>query len=157
MPSFTNQDGLTIKYGLDRALEQNEGTTSYHNVRQLMVYVDSQSPLTAAGVDELRPWLPEGAVVMDSVLVADTAWTGTGTLDIGLAEADGTVIDEDGLDAAIDVDSALASAGDVVLLDGVLADKSQTTGSVRSFVTTDVNGSITAGTGWLYVNYLATR
>ena len=76
----------------------------------------------------------------------------TFTLDIGLDEEDGTVIDADGIDAG--VATADLTAGAVVECDGALVNTRVAAATTATLLTTTVAGEVpTAGKAWLKVWY----
>ena len=94
--------------------------------------------------------IPAGSVIVDSTLRVGTAWAGGTSIDIGLAQRDGTVIDADGLDAAILTAALTADA--VIVGDGALV--GATIGGNDAVVEVSATGSYTAGTAKLVVRYL---
>lgn len=155
--NLTNEDGLIVEFGNDRGIAVADGKTAEAPGKMLTMYIDSQDLVALAdSAREDVAYLPAGAMVTNSVFVAETAWTGTGTMTIGLANSAGTAIDADGIDAAIDVDAALAAAGDAVTNDGALVDGTEVIGS-DAWVYATVSGTVSAGTGTLYISYIMTN
>jgi len=154
MTTWTNADGLLVRFGADRAqTEFNDGGTS-EDIRGLSIVIDSTNLPALADINGDRPSLPANAVIVDSFLVCNTAWTGTTpTLTIGLGNAAGSAIDADGIDAAVAVDSVQAAAGDVVANDGALVDKTASIGSAAAWVYAATGGTVTAGKSTLYLRY----
>jgi hypothetical protein len=150
--SWNNEDGLFQRFDLETAQVAGDGESSA-KVQTLKVVIDSQDVPVLADIHGDRPSLPAHAVIVDAFLVATTAFTGTGTLDVGLGDIAQSAIDANGIDAAVDVDVALAAIGDVVSCDGALADKTATIGASAGYVTAGVTGSITAGVAELYIRY----
>lgn len=95
-----------------RRLEEGQHTATHHidgNVfRQETTFRFDQLPV--ATLDELHSRIPAGARVLSATLKTHEDFTATTavSLDIGLSQPDGTVIDADGLFAAL----ALPSAND---------------------------------------------
>lgn len=153
MTTYTNADGLVQRFGAARTEIAPDGTSN-PEVQTLEVILDSADLPAAADVAGDRSSLPANALIVDAFLVCNTAWAGTSpTLTIGLANAAGTAIDADGIDAAIDIDSVNAAAGDVVACDGALVDKTSTIGSAAGWVYATTGGTVTAGKSTLYVRY----
>ena len=154
MTTWNNDDGLLVRFGTSRSTVATDGTDAGHSEHVLEVAIDSQAPLALTDINADRPHLPANAIITDAFLVADTAFTGTGTLTVGLGDSAQSAIDANGIDDLIDVDVALASAGDVVACDGVLVDKTSTIGTSDAWVYATVGGSITAGTATLKLKYI---
>jgi len=153
MASWTNADGLLIRYGADRATVATDGVSRQETQSLEIVIAHGDIPGTA-DVNEDRPQLPANAVITDAFLVCNTAWTGTSpTLTIGLANSAGTAIDANGIDNLIAVDTVQAAAGDVVACDGALVDKTASIGSARGWVYAAEGGTVTAGKSTLYLRY----
>lgn len=151
--TWNNEDGLLQRFNREKGAVAPDGTTN-PEVQTLAVILDSADLPGTADVNDDRASLPANAVVTDAYLVANTAWTGTSpTLTIGLANAAGTAIDADGVDAAVAVDTAQAAAGDVVACDGALVDKTSTIGSAQAWVYAATGGTVTAGKSTLYLKY----
>lgn len=149
-----NADGLKVRFDREQGEVTGDGTSLYGTPVTLEVELDSTDLPGTADANADRPSLPANALIVDAFLVCNTAWTGTSpTLTVGLCEVDGTVIDADGIDAAVAVDSTQAAAGDVVSCDGALADKTSTIGSAAGYVYASTGGTVTAGKSTLYVRY----
>lgn len=155
MPSWTNEDGLLVRFAPDNGgQEVGDGVKQYVE-EVLEIVIDSADLPVAADANDDRPHLPAHALITDALLVCNTAWTGTSpTLTIGLAELDATPIDADGIDATVAVDSVQAAAGDVVACDGALVDKTATIGADRAWVYAATGGTVTAGKSTLYIKYV---
>lgn len=150
--TWSNDDGLLVRFGTERSTVAKDGTRN-PEMMALEVDIDSQDILVVGDINADRPHLPAGAVVVDALLKANTAWVGTGTLTLGLANSAGTAIDADGIDATVDVDVALAAIGDVVACDGALVDKTATIGTSAGWVYGSIGGTVSAGTGTLTLFY----
>ncbi len=116
-----NEDGLEVRFGQDRSAVQTTGNTSAEE-KVLVFKIEDASTLgdtdtaAAAGDDA---FIPSGAVIKDAYTIVGTAFAGaTAVLDLGLKQADGTNIDDGGLDDAIAVGTLTADA--VVAGDGAL-------------------------------------
>lgn len=155
--SIENADGLPVKFGTARATPVTDGVTAGKDEKLLTLYLDSQNLTALASVArEDVAHLPADALITEAYIVAESAWTGTGTLTVGLAKSDSTALDADGIDATIDVDAVLVAAGDVVSCDGALVDKTETI-SERAWPYAVANGTVSAGTGTLYIKYIQTN
>lgn len=153
MATWTNADGLLVRFPADKGEVVTDGTILNGTYKILEVVIDLMDPPVVGDINEDRPHLPAHAFIVDSYLVCNTAWTGTSpTLTIGLANSAGTAIDADGIDAAIAA-GVQAAAGDVVLNDGALVDKTSTIGAARGWVYASTGGTVTAGVSTLYLVY----
>ena len=154
--SWTNADGLKVKFGLELSDGYNHGLTSATQKAFTMDLdpVNKDLPL-AADVDQAHPSIPAGALITGAYVLVTEAFTSGGatTLDIGLCQVDGTVIDLDGIDAVI-AKAALA-ANLAITCDGVLADGTETVGANDAYVYfTTATGPYTAGKARLVINYV---
>lgn len=154
MTTRVNEDGLVERYGISRAVVAPDGTTVAKE-RTLVFEVPDATALadtdTAAEYGD-RPFIPAGAIIKDAIFVVDTAFTsgGSAVLDLGLKQADGTNIDDDGIDAAIAVASLTIRTG--IISDGALVgDKMQY--DSYPMVTYDT-AAFTAGAGRLFITYI---
>ena len=124
MTSYTNADGLSIAFGTDRAKKGLVGSPKTDGVNTMVVAEIDWSRLGAAGTRTALDWiplsaLPTGALIRSATLIVSEVFTsgGAATLSIGTQENDGTVIDADGIDAAIAI-TAIDAIGDEVACDG---------------------------------------
>lgn len=153
MPIWTNSDGLEVRFGLDRATSQATGRTSAEE-KVLIVDLPDATALgdtdtAAASGDDA--FIPADAIIKDAYFVVDTAFTGTNAvLDIGLKQADGTNVDDDGIDAAVAV--AALGADAVVAADG--ADVGTRTATDVYIMFTYDTAAFTAGAGKLVIKYI---
>jgi hypothetical protein len=159
--SWTNADGLVVKFGTERA-EVMPGGVNMKNVHKTFVhkftYADVANTDTAAA-DPSAAFIPAGSVIVRAVLYVTTAFVGaTGVLDIGLKIADGTNTDDDGiLSTGI---ATIDAAGDAVIGDGALV--LQETGDLTAkrftadqyIMTTYDTAAFTAGAATLVIEYL---
>ena len=101
--SFENSAGIGTRtnYG-PRAVDEKFGAeVSYGNVREAE-WVFSYDDLPTNSTGEMEVTIPANSVIKDARIQVLTAMAGTsGTLTVGLKEADGTVIDADGIDATV--------------------------------------------------------
>jgi hypothetical protein len=150
----TNEDGLVVRFSTDRSTVVTDGVSNGQAVKMFELTIDSQNlPGIANGGREDIAHLPAGAMITDAKLIATTAFTGTGTLTVGFAKSDGTALDADGVDAAVDVDSVLGSANDAVTCDGVLVDGTEAL-SERAWVYATTSGTVSAGVAKLRILYI---
>lgn len=106
------------------------------------------SNLPTYGSNNLQFVIPANATIVSSTWITGTAWAGGTSLNVGLYQGDGTVIDADGLDAAI----GPTTAGAVINGDGALVGK--TIGANAGELTVAATGTYTAGTAKLIVEYV---
>lgn len=115
--------------------------------REYVVDFSYDSLPSASEVDNLVQSIAAGSLIKSAVLKVGTAWAGGTSLSIGLAQADGTAIDADGIDAA--VATASLTAGAVIVCDGALIGAS--VGANPGQIVASTSGSYTAGTARLVV------
>ena len=160
--AWTNEDGLVVRFGTDRAEVMPGGSTAA-NVHKTLVhkfdYTDIANTDTAAP-NPHSAFIPADSVIVRATLYVTTGFVGaTGTLDIGLKVAAGTNTDDQGIDAAIAVTS-LNAVGDTILCNGALV--AQETGDLTAvrfteaqyIMTTWDAAAFTAGAATLVVEYL---
>lgn len=154
MGVWINEDGLEVRFGRDRVTQVHNGVTSAEE--KVFVY-DMQDATELGDADTAAAagdegFIPAGAIIKDAYFVVDTAFTsgGSAVLDIGLKEADGTAIDDDGIDAAVAVAGLTADA--VVIADGALVGTRLSEDAYVSM--TYDTAAFTAGAGKLVVKYI---
>ena len=174
--TFTNADGLTQVYGQRTA--SDFPTTRKPSVggayQELIVDFDFNH-LSATGLstwfDEdsgggivpdspssINASIPSGSVLVDCKLITDVAFLsgGAATIDIGTYQKDGTVIDLDGIDAAI---AKASMPADTVIdcngaqINAVVTSPNTDDTGVYVGVSTNV-AAYTAGTGRLVIRYI---
>jgi len=91
--------------------------------------------------------IPANATIISSKWITGTAWAGGTSLNVGLYQSNGTVIDADGLDAAI----TPTTAGAVIDGNGALV--GATIGANAGELTVAATGTYTAGTATVIVEY----
>lgn len=159
--AWTNEDGLVIRFGKERAEVMPGGATNY-NAHKTLVHKFTFADVTDTDTAAPNPhegFIPAGSVITRAALYVTDAFVGaTGVLDIGLKVAAGTNTDDDGIlttgIATIDAD------GDVVIGDGALV--LQETGDLTGvrlaadnyIMTTYDTAAFTAGAATLVVEYL---
>lgn len=154
MTNEINSDGLYVQYGNQEVA--NATGTSVANTKQFKVKINDATDIGSADVDP-RPdeaFIPSGSYITKAYLLVDDAFTsgGSATLDVGLQEADGTVIDADGLDAAVAV--AALAADRAVAMDGALVEGT-TRLTADAYISLKRNvAAFTAGAATLVVEYI---
>jgi hypothetical protein len=98
---------------------------------------------------EMEAEIPNGASILNAQIEVVSAMTGTsGTLTVGLEQADGTVIDVDGIDAAVAQAALIADA--IIECDGALIG-TQINADAQLLVTT--GGTVTGGRFRVIIEY----
>ena len=155
MGIWNNDDGLEVRFGIDRATQAPTGNTSAEEKVHVFEIADATAlgDTDTAAVSGDAAFIPAGAVVKDAYLVVDTAFTSAGAavLDLGLKQADGTNIDDDGIDAAIAL-TAIDADDDVIGCDGALVGTRLANDSY--VMATYDTAAFTAGAAKLVVKYV---
>lgn len=156
-----NADGLTQAYGVSEANVEDGGKVvegQYSKFVLNFTFADLNSTTEEIMSEQV---LPDNVNIKSAQLFITTAFVGaTGTLDIGLIQADdrSTAIDQDGIDVAIAV-TAIDAIGDVVDCDGALIGPGASAGPITesALVTmTNDTADFTAGAGVLTITYFHT-
>ena len=157
MANWENSDGLKVQFGPQDV--RNVGITSATKKR-MEALIDLTDPIgfthdldndgTNDGYAE-DAFLPAGAYITDAYLIVNTAAAGGTSINVGLYQADGTVIDADGIDAA--VLTAAMAANKAVACDGALVGGTDTVGANDAYLFVSTSGTYTAGEVKLVVEY----
>lgn len=154
--TWTNSDGLVVGFGPRDSKNDNGATVETKGnveiIQMVLDYDNLPSDASTAPSSKSFP-IPAGAVINDAVLQVTEAFTsgGSTTLNIGLKKADGTVIDADGIDAAI-AKTAIDAVGDTIQCDGALVGAD--VGSDDAYISCGVaTGPYTAGQAVLTIEY----
>jgi hypothetical protein len=157
--SYTNADGLFVLTDGAQGAVNDEGVT----VRGARQVITKKLSLAALGssfgssnIDPLEAMIPAGAIIVNADLVITDAATsgGSATLTIGTYNAAGTVVDADGIDAAIAL-TAIDADGDVVQCDGAQVSGVVTVGSAPVYIGALYGtAAFTAGSAVLIVEYI---
>lgn len=107
-------------------------------------YTFSYDDLPAEGLDEAILRIPANARIKEATLTVLTAFAGGTSYNIGLYEEDGTVIDADGIDAAV-ATAAIDAVGETVVCDGALVGSTVGIGTAAGSVRVAATGTYTAG------------
>jgi hypothetical protein len=144
--------GVVNHYG-PRDVDQKFGgiTTGRDGVNRA-VWTFDYDDLPTNGTNYMNVVLPAGIYITEAHTRVLTAMAGTsGTLTIGLEEPDGTVIDVDGIDAAVAQAALVANA--VIKADGALVGGAvQVAEPSQLLVTT--GGTVTAGRFEVSISYV---
>lgn len=159
MTNWTNSDGLEVKFGLDAA-KLGKVSSGRELEQHITVVLDAtDTALTGGRVDSDNPVLiPAGSYITQAFFRVITAFDSgaSATLDLGLGIEAGTYTggDEDGIDVAI-AETAIDTAGKVVVCDGALVRGTAVTGAVDLYPTYDVDtAAFTAGKGVLHIFFI---
>jgi len=152
--AWTNEDGLQVRFDLERSATRVDGSTA---AKERLLIVDLPDATAVADTDTAAPtnldeaFIPAGAYVTEAILYVDTAFTsgGSAVLDIGLKQADGTNIDDDGIDA-IAVAALTVRSG--TACDGALLPSKMQYDSYVMF--TRDTAAFTAGAGRVVIKYI---
>lgn len=133
------EDKLASKYVGERGEEILEVAFSYDD-------------LPTYGADEANLRIPANARIKEATLRVITAFAGGTSYNIGLYQSDGTVIDADGIDAAV-ATAAIDAVGETVACDGALVANTAGIGSADGQIVLAATGTYTAGKAVLRVVY----
>jgi len=159
MADWTNSDGLEVRFKNPEAGQTGAGVETDGAVKELVLDITDMTTNITAAADGHEAFIPAGSTIINAYLKVTTAMAGTsGTLMIGLAQKDGTVIDADGiLSTTLGTQANLAGTKSL-LCDGALAAASSgvytNVGSANAYVYTTKGGTVTAGAGKLIVRYI---
>ena len=160
--SWTNSDGLVVRFGTDKGTEKESGSTEA-NVHRTLVHKFAfgdiaNTDVTAA--DPESPFIPADSVITRATLYVTTAFAsgGAGVLDIGLKVAAGTNTNDAAIDASIAV-TVLDAIGDTINCDGAYVSSAGNLTGLRItadqyIMTTWDTAAFTAGAATLVVEYL---
>ncbi len=119
---------------------------------QTLAYTFSFDDLPVAGLDEAILRIPARGRIKRATLRIITAFAGGTSYNFGLEQEDGTVIDADGIDAAVAL-TAIDGIGDVVLCDGALVASLVGIGANAGQLVVAATGTFTAGKAILEIEY----
>ncbi len=158
MSNWENADGLQVQFGnQDPAVV---GTDVAVKHRMAVDFRFDELPAFTADLDNngtndgfsgMDAYIPAGSYITSAQIVVTTAFTGGTSYNIGFYEADGSVIDVDGVDAA--VAAAALAAGKAVNCNGDLVGGTLTLTENAYLVIADTGG-FTTGAGKLYIDYV---
>lgn len=137
------------------ARNQEDVAPARHSVEQgkeVLEFVFSFDDLPTEGLDQLIQRIPANARITSATLRVITAFAGGTSYNIGLYEEDATVIDADGIDAAIAL-TAIDAIGETVDCDGALVGNTAGIGTAAGSVRIAATGTFTAGKATLQVEY----
>lgn len=117
---------------------------------QVYEYTFSYDDLPTNGEDEAILRIPANARIKEATFTVITAFAGGTSYNFGLNQPDGTVIDADGIDAAVLL-AAIDAVGETVACDGALVANTAGIGTAEGQLVVAATGSFTAGKGRLRV------
>ena len=115
-----------------------------HGGEDVLEYTFSFDDLPTNGQDEAILRIPANARIKEATLTVITAFAGGTSYDIGLDQPDGTVIDVDGIDAAV-ATAAIDAVGETVIMNGALVGGTVGIGANAGQLTVVATGTYTAG------------
>lgn len=154
MGTWTNNDGLYIKFGENEALQNIGGEYEQDGGIHTVEFQINASDLAAVGSQGLLSdtvYIPNNAFIDSAQFRVETAFVGaSGTLDFGLVRKNRTTeIDYDGIDSAIAV--AALTAGATIACDGALIGTRLSQAGIPTARNNTTDFS--AGKGWLRIVY----
>ena len=164
--TWSNSDGLVVGFG--RHTDDNDVAAvdaGRGRVKTMSVQITGtdlvQTP-TDATFPPQAAQIKRGSRIISATLTCTTAWTGTGTLNVGTwgrGDLVTPLIDDlDGIDQTADIDSVLAAVGDTVQCDGALVNGAVTVGEVSNsdcIVSAEWATAVpTAGAATLVIEYV---
>ncbi len=158
---FENTAGLGVRnhYGARNVDDKFGGQTSTSGLVKQLEWVFSYDDLPTPSTGEMEALIPAGAYIKSCRMMVETGFAGGTSYDIGLQEADGTEIDNDGLwDALVVADLNVANDTSDASTHGgtnsgnlVAAATATTVAGQLSVVAT---GTFTAGKGRIIIEYV---
>lgn len=164
MATWSNPDGLTVRFGTDQALGAQVGECSDTGPVKSIVAILEAGRLTLAGgliggVGMSNDCIPAGSILLRTSLIVTETFTSGGapTLDVGLANADGTYtnLNETGIFSAVAL--ATLAAGSVIAGTGALSGYGTARATaVKSYLSYDVDTALyTGGKALLVIEYVS--
>lgn len=156
--AWLNEDGLEVLMHGEQGDVKDNGGSVTSVVNQFVYNIADATTLGSSDVDPASndAFIPAGAYIKGAYLIVETAFTsgGAATLGLGLQEKDGTIIDADGIDAAIAL-TAINAVGKVVNCDGALVGGTLTVGSADAYISSLYGtAAFTAGAAKLVIEYV---
>lgn len=146
--------GSVAHYGARVTDQKYGGSLTGRNGSNRATWVFDYDDLPVNGTNNMYAEIPANAYITEATIRVLTAMTGTlGTLTIGLEEADGTVIDVDGI---VQRTQAALTLGTIIVCDGALAAGAATIGANAGQLLVTTGGTVTAGRFEVTINYNTT-
>ena len=155
--AWDNFDGLKVKFGEERSDKNPKGANAVqasHHMTVSIDFVNGNHALT--DISSWDAYIPAGSYITKASLVVTEAIAGAGTetVTIGLAQPDQSIIDADGIDAAIAF--AALAVNKAVACNGALVGLAVTIGANDAVVyVTPSAGTLTAGKADLVIEYIS--
>ncbi len=150
--SAGNKRRAATHYGAREIEDKLPSKYAGANGKEVLNYTFSYDDLPVTGDDEAILRIPANARIARATLRVITAFAGGTSYNLGLSQSDGTVIDADGIDAAVAL-TAIDAIGDVVLCDGALVGTLVGIGSAAGQLLVAATGTFTAGKAQLEIEY----
>ena len=173
---WQNPDGVQVRFpdwykNADNQVNRARSLLTYGAVKQIEVDIDLtriahgvtyfpadlDNDGTADGFTQHDAYLPAYSSIVSCLFICSEAGAGGTNLDVGLYEADGSVIDADGL--FVDLLTAEMTLGSVSHGDGALVQASGIAGAgvgaADAHISLTPSGTFTAGKGRLIIEYLS--
>ncbi len=158
MGNFTNADGLQNQYGpQDVSVVGTTAATKFSMVIDWQFdnlpsfTADLNNNGTLNGFSGADAKIPAGAFITNAYIVVTTAFAGGTSYNIGTYNEAGSVLDADGIDAAVATAALAANKAVVCNGDSVAGVDTE---AVDSFVVIAATGTYTAGAAKLYIEYV---
>lgn len=166
----TTIDGLKIHYG-NRTMAQDSAVAKHMEdsiIRELVIDweynnlpafdQDAGGGSTNDTFSSAVAFVPAGSFVVSSNTYIKTAFAGGTTYDMGFYQRTGTVIDADGIDAAVAL-TAMDADGDMVVNDGAMVAPTAgaNTTTVDAYFVVAATGTYTAGKARTVIRYVPPR
>lgn len=162
-----NNDGLTVRFGGVKTLTQPGETATLSDIKTLRAdfthnklpdYTDDRNNdgTKDAFIPGWGSFIPSGSRILSATLVVNEAFTSAGatTLDIGTYKEDGTVIDADGLFAAV-AKTSIDAVGESVAGAGAQVNANGAVVTFDSYIKATVTtGPYTDGAATLVIEYI---
>lgn len=166
----TNKDGLKTRYGKRNLVGDSNIAkhTTESIIRELVVDweynnlpafdQDAGGGSTPDTFSSAVAFIPAGSHIVSANTYIKTAFAGGTTYDMGLYQRDGTVIDADGIDAAVAL-AAMDADGDMVVNDGAMVAPTAgaNTTTVDAYFVVAATGTYTAGKARTVIRYVPSR
>lgn len=159
-----NSDGVYRRYKAPRDTSAIPGEVQTYSAGRRAVELDFEyndfpdftADLDSDGTDDgwsgNDVFIPAGSFITGAYLIVETAFAGGTSYNIGLYQADGTVVDADGIDAA--VATAALAANSAVVCNGALVGGTATVGANDVYVKAAATGTFTAGKAKLVIEFI---
>ena len=143
--------GVQVHYGARNTNEKFGGSYGTKDGNKMAEYTFTYDDLPAEGTGEMQFSFPAYSKILSARLEVLTAFAGGTSYNLGLYQSDGTVIDADGIDAAVAL-ASIDARGDLIECDGALIGAS--IGAAAGELRVAATGTFTAGKAKLVVEYM---